>query len=194
MATARKLAPITRQNLIHKMKFTGVPENFPADSGHDALGRRESWHTFGVSLSDGRLHPWRGGSDARAVKFEFLTALPEAIWAGRRLMTRLRARAEKLQARGRHSEAFEVWRRAAELGDVEAEYRIGRIYQSGQGVVRSPVDALNGSAAPRSAAILTPSSNLACFFSTAIRQRGVDMAATWFHAASRRTRLRREAT
>ncbi len=44
--------------------------------------------------------------------------------------------------RGDYAAAFHVWRPLAEQGDVSPQYRLGRLYEDGDGVPRHDVEAL----------------------------------------------------
>ncbi len=44
--------------------------------------------------------------------------------------------------RGDYAAAFQVWRPLAEQGDVRAQYRLGRLYEAGDGVPQDDVEAL----------------------------------------------------
>ena len=44
--------------------------------------------------------------------------------------------------RGDYAAAFQVWRPLAEQGDVRAQYRLGRLYEAGDGVPGDDVEAL----------------------------------------------------
>src|ERR1700733_12778889 len=41
---------------------------------------------------------------------------------------------------GRYLDAFQIWQEAAKSGSAEACYRIGRLYERGEGVLRSVPD------------------------------------------------------
>ena len=44
--------------------------------------------------------------------------------------------------RGDYAAAFQAWRPLAEQGDVRAQYRLGRLYEAGEGVPGDDVEAL----------------------------------------------------
>ena len=51
--------------------------------------------------------------------------------------------AKSLYSLGKYDKAVEVWRRAAESGDAESQYRLGECYHKGSGVKRYEPEAVN---------------------------------------------------
>ncbi len=52
-------------------------------------------------------------------------------------------RAEELYSKARHADAAVLFRTLAEQNDVQAQWRLGQLYERGEGVLQSFVEAAN---------------------------------------------------
>lgn len=85
----------------------------------------------------------------------------------------------------RYMAAFAAWKKAAQDGDAEASYRIGKLYADGKGVVRNMADAVVWYTRGAEAGHIDAQFQLGTIYATGAGPAG-NGADNWFKSASQR--------